>query len=743
MEGDPLELRQQRCQRRLSQHVSPIHQARIIEFLGVMMGIPPLNGGSPALRTAKRDAQIMHEQMRRAFEDWLEAESIGQPILLLLEDLHWGDAATVRFVDGALKKLKDKAFLVVALARPEVHELFPKLWSERGTQEMKLQGLSKRATEKLIRQILSEKATPEVIAAIQEKSAGNAFFLEELIRAVHHGKDQLPETILAMTSSRIEELSSEERKILRAASIFGETFWYEGLVRLLGGEDIPFDLSANLQMLVKREFIHVATDSFSSQEYRFRHTLLRETAYASLTEVDRKLGHRLAAQWLVSNPGSEPAVLAEHLERAGLSNEAIRYYRDAAKDALQADDLSLVHSRYHRAIKCGASGEILAEFDTMIAESYAWQGDFLAAKKVFLEAQQKSTPQSVLWWKATGGLALTSIFSSDLKLLPIVMEQFESYIPSDEAGDVYVVAAARTVPPWLMLGQKARATFLWENIRKLTNKTPPLEPDAHAWMIITRGSISFWRDANPWTAYADYQSAIHIFEEIGATRSASIAKYFPVPALRALGLLQEAEERLRENIETLPSTDSFTRCYCYISLCEILAIQGRTAEALKLEPLLQQNVGNNFFMMQASKLSMAQVYFAAQDFASARQRLDAIWGTPFPILEAVANVLQAKMYLVEQQPRKALPHAEKAFEYVVTHGTGGSFAPRAACLSYAFTLDALDRQPEAREIIMSTYQELCTIAAHISDEHYRKSFLEGAYENAGVIQLAQQWGIAP
>jgi serine/threonine protein kinase len=736
-ESDPLQERQKKSKARLEQDLPAAQRERVSEFLGLVMGIPPLNGGSAAFRSAKRDAQLMNDQMRRAFEDWLSA-ALKAPVVFLLEDLHWGDSASVRLLDSALRLHAERPLFVLAFARPEVNELFPRLWEERGAQHIKLQALSKKAIEKLIRQALPEKATKEVISAIQEKSAGNAFFIEELIRAVHQGREQLPETVLAMASARLEELSNEERRILRAASVFGTSFLYDGLIQLLGGEDALYRLQEHLQALIQREFLVIAGEG----EYHFRHGLIREAAYASLTENDKQLGHRIAARWLASTPSAEPSILAEHLERAGLPQEAIHYYRDAANNALQADDLSLVHSRYQKALDCGAQGDVLADLETMVAESYAWQGNFIAAKKIFLEAQQKSTPQSFLWWKSTGGIALTSIFGSDFQLLPEVLEQFESHTPGAEVADVFVVSAARTVPPWLMLGQKERANLMWEKISKLSNKNPPLEPDSYAWMLITRGSIAFWRDANPWTAFADYQSAIQIFEDIGANRSAGIARYFPVPALRALGALEEAEQRIRENLQTLSPTDIFTRCYCYISLCEILALQGRSDEALQLEPILQQHVGTNFFLIQASKVLMAQAYFSAQDFTAARQRLESVSDTPFPVLEAVSNGIFAKMYVVEQKLNKALPYAQRAYEYVKEHGTGGSFAPRAACLSYAFILDSLGEHEQAREVLSSTYEELVNIAAKIPDEKYRKSFLEDAHENAGVIQLARQWQMA-
>src|SRR5262249_37465649 len=107
-----------------------------------------------------------------------------QPIVLVLEDLHWGDLPSVKFIDSALRALHDRPLLVLALARPEVKDLFPDIFAERGVQELRLKELSKKASEKLVRQVLGEAANDDLVAQIVQTAGGNAFYLEELIRSV-------------------------------------------------------------------------------------------------------------------------------------------------------------------------------------------------------------------------------------------------------------------------------------------------------------------------------------------------------------------------------------------------------------------------------------------------------------------------------------------------------------------------------------------------------------------------------
>ncbi len=234
-DGEPVEARRKRIRARTRRHATAGRLAnegdaaaradRMAEFLGELAGTPFLDDDSVQLRAARRDPMLMGDQMRRAFEDLLRAECAAGPVLLVLEDLHWGDLPTVKFVDAALRTLVDQPLMVLALARPEVHDLFPRLWAGRALQEVKLGELSRRAGERLVREVLGDDHDPATTAALVQRSAGNAFYLEELIRATAEGRSEaLPETVLAMAQSRIEEQDAEARRILRAASVFGQTF---------------------------------------------------------------------------------------------------------------------------------------------------------------------------------------------------------------------------------------------------------------------------------------------------------------------------------------------------------------------------------------------------------------------------------------------------------------------------------------------------------------------------------------
>src|SRR4029078_12453267 len=127
---------------------------RVAEFLGEVAGVPFPDDDNLPLRVARQDAQLMNEQMRAPCLDFVRAEAEANPVVLVLEDVHWGDRPTVQFLDIALRDLRESPLFVLALARPEVHELFPDLWAERAIQKIPLKRLGKKPIEHLVRHVL-------------------------------------------------------------------------------------------------------------------------------------------------------------------------------------------------------------------------------------------------------------------------------------------------------------------------------------------------------------------------------------------------------------------------------------------------------------------------------------------------------------------------------------------------------------------------------------------------------------
>ena len=178
-EGDSTDERWRRFAGRIGESLPPERAAAVIPLLAAISQVTPGAGVPAPLRAALQDPSLFYEGFARALVEFLAAECAARPVLLILEDLHWGDASTVRLVDTALRELADRPLLVVALGRPEMREQFPDLWSKRSCQHIPLWGLGKRACERLIRQVLGPDLSPEVESRIIAQSGGNALYLEE------------------------------------------------------------------------------------------------------------------------------------------------------------------------------------------------------------------------------------------------------------------------------------------------------------------------------------------------------------------------------------------------------------------------------------------------------------------------------------------------------------------------------------------------------------------------------------
>ena len=241
-------------------------------------------------------------------------------MVLVLDDLQWGDELTVSLLDEALRKHAGTALFLLAFSRPEVRGIFPRLWQSHKVQEIPLKGLSKKACERLIKQVLGSDLAADVIARIVEQSEGNALFLEELIRFLAEGKaGEQPGTVLAMLQARIGRLEAGARLAVRAASVFGQTCWQGGVAAVLGAAHSDSEVEQWLEVLIHAELVqrHTTSRLVKEKEYSFRHALVREAAYNLLTASDLTTGHRLAGEFLERAGEHDAALIAEHYELCG------------------------------------------------------------------------------------------------------------------------------------------------------------------------------------------------------------------------------------------------------------------------------------------------------------------------------------------------------------------------------------------------------------------------------------------
>lgn len=377
---------------------------RVAGFVAEIVGADPGSELDPAVAAARRDPGLMADGMRDAILDWLRAECARAPHILAIEDLHWGDAPSVRLVDAMLDRLRESPLFVLATARPEVQDVFPSLWSDRGVQELRLGTLNRRACARLVRGAIPD-CDDELVESLARRTAGHPFFLEELIRAVAAGAspDVLPDSVLGMLQARLDALGEDAKRVLRAASVFGQMFREEA-VRALVPEHVGTGVL--LEQLVAKEIVERASQvaDIRGAAFAFRHALVRDAAYATLPDADRTLAHALAGRWLEHAGEADATALADHFVRGGIADRAIHWLARAAQQALEASDFAGCLAAVSRARALSPDATAAAALDLVAAEATYWRDGPLEATPLATRAYETLVPESLPWFRATNVL---------------------------------------------------------------------------------------------------------------------------------------------------------------------------------------------------------------------------------------------------------------------------------------------------------------------------------------------------
>jgi hypothetical protein len=732
----------------LSAHVRRIvageDAPRVAEFLAELVGAPFSAEASVALRAAREDAVLMGDQIRRACEDLVQAEATDRPVAIVLEDLHWGDLPTVRCIDGLLRNLDEAPVLVVALARPEVHELFPNLWKDRGVTELRLGGLSRRASERLVRETLGAEVTGEEMARIVERAEGNAFYLEELIRAVAEGRlSSLPKTVLAMVGARLAALDGEARRAIRAASVFGETFSKDGVRALLGGRERAADLSALLADLASKELVtsHSTEGGRAHELFAFRHAIVREAAYAMLTEADRALGHRLAGEWLEGAGEQDDLVLAEHFERGGAREKAAHFFHRAAAHALEGNDPMAAVAHADRAIGCGATAAHLGSLRMLQAMAHRWGGTIDELERHAGEAIGAYRAGEAGWFDAVGWSVWAGSRLGHGKRVEL-LDALKKITPGEGAAGASVIALCRVACQMVSEGDFAEAAKLHDLAESRAGRGDA-SPVEEAYLSRTRGFVATIVKVDSARGAAHAADAAAAFLRAGDARSACQEQINVGNAYTLLGSYAEAKEVLLAAHATATRLGSPTmKAFAEQNLGVALAGLGEVAQACSFEKRAVEDLealgDRAVACVAAASLARIRLDAGDQEGAAEALRLAFEYGRQHPAASAVACAVRARLHLARGEVAEALAAARIAKATLDEQGTLED-AEQLTRLVYAEALAAAGADEEARTALESARDALRKAASHIDDDARRTAFLR-IPDNARTLALADRMG---
>lgn len=742
-EGDSLVVRQHKLRARVGRHLTAERAQRVAEFVGEIATTPFDERASVELRAARLDPILMGDQIRRAWDEWIEAETSAQPLVLVLEDLHWGDLPSVRLVDGALRANADRPLLVVGLARPEVTDLFPHLWAERHAQEIRLGPLLKRASETLARAVLGDDASATDVESIVARAGGNPFFLEELARAQKDGEPALPGSILAMLEARVERLEPPARRLLRAASVFGEVFWRAGVQALVGTALGAADVQQWLADLVLREVVVERRRSSLGRddEYAFSHALVREVAYATLTPEDRALGHRLAGEWLERSGERQAVVLADHFARAEDRARAERFYTVAAEQALEANDFALAARLARRALELGAEKHAGA-LELVLAEAAAWSGDPSSASAHAAAALELEGVGSDGWFGAAATLADAALKRGDAARVSEIAARVADVPWSGTPSVTRVVATSR------VLASVARATSFAPHeglVEQLETHASPIaatEPLARGWLLAARALSAAWSgDVSAEAALTGEAAAA--FAEAGDARSSCVHRVRAALALTRLGAFGDAEILLHAVVADadrlgLPSLLLLARQ----TLGQLYTRRGdvSAARAVLRDCLERAKEQGSTFDEGVTYVYLAGTSRVANDQAAAereaRAAIERLQGSRY--YNAGAQALLAMALVDQGRAPEALPFADAAMTTLRELG-GAVEGELIIHLAWAEALGSTGDEARAKVAIKEARERLMTKAKRIGDPERRKAFLTHIREHGRILARAGEW----
>ena len=282
-----------------------------------------------------------------------QALSRRQPLLLVIEDIHWADSSTLELLDYLSRRLRVLSTMLVTTYRTEELNLEHRLhavlegWRRTGKVTfLDLEPLTRSDVAEMVRAIFELEAVRDDLRdLLHQRSEGNPFILEEILKAALDQGDifqgdagwsrrnlaglSLPATVKDMILLRMERLPAGSSEVLRMAALIGETFDFRTLVQVTRRRERVID--AVLRAALRHQLLE--DDLTTPGRYRFRHALTREAILQDVAGLERRRLHARVAAVLERIPGTPRVQLATHLLAAGEVERAIPVCLAAAAEA--------------------------------------------------------------------------------------------------------------------------------------------------------------------------------------------------------------------------------------------------------------------------------------------------------------------------------------------------------------------------------------------------------------------------
>ena len=588
-----------------------------------------------------------------------------QPLILVFEDIHWAEEPLLELIDHLAQWVRERALLVLCLARPELLDVRPGWGGGRiRSTAIELEPLAREESEELAAALLAQHEISEhVTSRLLEKTEGNPLFVEEIVRMlVEEGSDRgdrIPDTLQALIGARIDRLPAGQKVLLQRGSVMGRTF-FAGALDHLSAEYDADELEDMLDDLLLRDLITRQERSTITGEtaYRFKHVLIREVAYGGLSKSSRAEYHTRFAEWLREKADKELLeIRAYHLDQActlyaeldgrapdDLAKTAAKALQAAGKRALARESNQSARKLLLRSLEL----EPTLERRYLAARAASQLGDLPTVRDEMTVVAEEAAAAGArdLQTRALTALAETvaSLDGEIARAAELADEALAVVEPDDHEGRFSALDRRARVARWQgklseaedfeqqaleearAAGRKdheAKAALQLAGIhigRMEEDKAEPLIDRAleladHSGSIVARASAASSK-ALLLSSRGDYEAAagwytkaLELYREAASVSDiAWTSRHLGIVAWRT-GDLEKAEKLLRESIRLLaPMRERGTLCESQRYLAQLLLHQGRVEEAEKFALAARETVSAEDTVSRATtRVALAQV----------------------------------------------------------------------------------------------------------------------------------------
>jgi tetratricopeptide (TPR) repeat protein len=314
-------------------------------------------------------AAVVRQRTVEALRDLVLAEATVRPLALVMEDVHWIDAASQEVLSAVVEAMTEVALMVVLVHRPEflhtrgdkASHILTKPYAER----VALERLPRQQSRAMIAELFGTAAVPrDLEELIATRTDGNPLFVEELTRSLLESGDlvrrgegyvlarpaealRIPTTVQGVLIERVDRLDPELKSLIGVASVLGRVFAYPLLSAVTQLDGV---LERQLSELEDLDFIH-PTLLVPEREFSFKHVLTQEAVYGTLLRTRREAYHERAAQ----------AIETLYPERLEEFYERLAYHYSRSPNADKALDYLELANR--KAIRVSAMAEAKVQFE--------------------------------------------------------------------------------------------------------------------------------------------------------------------------------------------------------------------------------------------------------------------------------------------------------------------------------------------------------------------------------------------